>query len=661
MAQNFYRKIKTLRHPHILRYLDGIESKDMLIIVTDRVIPLKSFVKLNIQTEKKTSTQNMMVAWGFQCLLQALKFVNADCKLLHDAIASDSIFVTLGGDFKLAGFFITSEVDANRRSPSDIFCRNKDIISNDYQPPERRKGDLSLICQTSLVSDVYGLGCILSECFEPDTASLSMIEKSKHIPPLLRKVFSSMMSEHPGKRPSAAQIYESKGFQKAFSNKYVKTLLFLSEIQIKNDLEKLDFLKELDRNVADFPSNAAFYKIIPAMNDMLNFWSHLPKKNTENEFDVSHSALIISIIVKICKNRKELSQHKEILLPIITTLFNCNDRQTRILLLENLNLYANFIDDKLLNKKLFPKIVAGLGDNTVALKEITLKSMVTLAPKLSKSNLNDNLVKAIIRLLDDNEPSLVTNAVICFSKLLPEFNDKTRKKVISGVFPKALKAKYEHTRLAGLRGIKSAIDIEDKSSDKVSDDEINSAKLFVSKLIPAISFSLLDSSSTVRKEAFITLRFVVDKIEAVSNRLNEPNQATSSDKSVEIGTTDYFSAASKWATSLTRATSSSSPEETNGVTSTISIEKKDTLENKPTSLDSDSQSENLFDDDSDSEFVNKRTTLESKFIAKTAQSKIPTSSLKLKKQSSSGPKMNKKSATEVAKQLLEEDDFFSNF
>ncbi|CAN0479959.1 unnamed protein product [Hapterophycus canaliculatus] len=34
------------------------------------------------------------VAWGMHCLCSALKFLHEDCKLYHNNISTDSVFVT---------------------------------------------------------------------------------------------------------------------------------------------------------------------------------------------------------------------------------------------------------------------------------------------------------------------------------------------------------------------------------------------------------------------------------------------------------------------------------------------------------------------------------------------------------------------------------------
>lgn len=53
MAQNAFLKLRTLRHPYIIRYLNGKEIEDRSItIVTERVVPLNSYKN---SVDKETS------------------------------------------------------------------------------------------------------------------------------------------------------------------------------------------------------------------------------------------------------------------------------------------------------------------------------------------------------------------------------------------------------------------------------------------------------------------------------------------------------------------------------------------------------------------------------------------------------------------------------
>lgn len=128
LTQNALRSMKTLRHPNILSYLDGTEiasrhvktataSQNTVWIVTEPVMPLKYYLEsLREQYGSSSEEFTISVAWGLRSILQALKFINNDCKILHGRITSQSIFVTTVSSYSsrtLSSHIYSREVTGN--------------------------------------------------------------------------------------------------------------------------------------------------------------------------------------------------------------------------------------------------------------------------------------------------------------------------------------------------------------------------------------------------------------------------------------------------------------------------------------------------------------------------------------------------------------------
>lgn len=69
-ANNYFKRLKTLRHPNILPFLDGLEldatNPQVAYIVTEEVIPLEEY--LNSKTENGETIVKQYpasIAWGF--------------------------------------------------------------------------------------------------------------------------------------------------------------------------------------------------------------------------------------------------------------------------------------------------------------------------------------------------------------------------------------------------------------------------------------------------------------------------------------------------------------------------------------------------------------------------------------------------------------------
>ena len=70
LARNAYKRMRTLRHPYVLAWLDGQESESKLTVVTDYVRPLSEVLR---EIEQWTDVERNLVSWGvFQVAVRSL-------------------------------------------------------------------------------------------------------------------------------------------------------------------------------------------------------------------------------------------------------------------------------------------------------------------------------------------------------------------------------------------------------------------------------------------------------------------------------------------------------------------------------------------------------------------------------------------------------------
>lgn len=155
---------------------DGVESDDAVVMVTEPAIPLSAWLEANKPLEdgspgpagtKKTDFDAACV-WGVYSLVTGLNFL-AGCDLLHGNVSVDSIFVTKGGDWKLAGFdhCVESSGGSDDTGFPDRWFRDNDgrgPCPAPYKSPERASGDwgsISVAPRTAM--DAYALGVTLLE------------------------------------------------------------------------------------------------------------------------------------------------------------------------------------------------------------------------------------------------------------------------------------------------------------------------------------------------------------------------------------------------------------------------------------------------------------------------------------------------------------------
>ena len=70
----------------------------------------------------------------------------------------------------------------------------------------------------------------------------------------------------------------------------------------------------------------------------------------------------------------------------------------------------------MVNESLFSNVAMGFVDTSPALRELTVKSMVTLAPKLKPASMQQ-VMRAFAKLQMDEEAAIRTNTTICLGKI----------------------------------------------------------------------------------------------------------------------------------------------------------------------------------------------------------------------------------------------------
>lgn len=122
-------------------------------------------------------------------------------------------------------------------------------------------------------------------------------------------------------------------------------------------------------------------------------------------------------------------QHR--IVPCLVKLFSSPDRSTRVKLLERIDEFAPHLKPQIVNDKiygyvslfrnlfpLFRNLVSGFLDTNPAVRESTVKAMVTFAEKLNYNNLNMDLMKYLAKLQgSDDQPGIRTNTTICLGKI----------------------------------------------------------------------------------------------------------------------------------------------------------------------------------------------------------------------------------------------------
>ena len=427
-----------LRHPNILAFKDTVETEErgetVIYIVTEAVAPLAETMrslKLNaVQREQ-------YLAMGLNQALSAVSFLNNDCKLIHGGISTAAIVVTEGLDWRLHGFDLVTEHAWPAALGADVpLTAASWMVGAQYKPGEVAKSDWQSVRDgPSWAVDAWGLGCLIQEIYSGTAlAKTEDLRGTDRIPATLLPFYQRLLASSAPRRLNCAKILEAG----VLKSKLGETMAFLENLALKDSSEKDSFFKRLPAVLPSIPDPVAQRKLLPLLASSLEFGGAPP--------------IALLTLLKIGATMSE-EDHARQVVPILTKLFASNDRGIRRGLLENISSYGPALPNSLVEEQIYPNVQTGFGDVNPYLRELTLKSMVVLGPKLSVRTLNQNLLKHLAKLQVDEEPAIRANTTVLLGNIAPQLSDATCKKVLLNAFTRALKDPFPPARAAGLRAV----------------------------------------------------------------------------------------------------------------------------------------------------------------------------------------------------------------
>jgi len=276
------------------------------------------------------------------------------------------------------------------------------------------------------------------------------------------------------------------------------------------------------------PKPAAQWKILPALTNSLEFGGG--------------SARALEPLLKIAGVLNE-EEYQEQVVPTIVKLFANTDRQMRIPLLERLPLMVEHLSSKVINDSIFQHLSIGFADTSVILREMTVKSIVPLAPKLVPRTMQ-LVMRAFAKLQLDEEAAIRTNTTICLGKIAAHIDPPTREKVLIPACCRALKDPFPPGRAAGLMSLTAT-------------QQFHSSIDIATKILPNVAPILLDAEQEVRQAALTCLRVYTQRLERASAQLSLPLEQRQAAGGVEDdkSSVDLSNAADKVLTSMSWLTS----------------------------------------------------------------------------------------------------------
>eukprot|EP00095_Tigriopus_kingsejongensis_P012694 maker-scaffold22_size673200-snap-gene-5.35 protein:Tk12694 transcript:maker-scaffold22_size673200-snap-gene-5.35-mRNA-1 annotation:"hypothetical protein TcasGA2_TC008834" len=509
VASQAVKRLKTLRHPAILAFLESQEIDGVSVsLATERVSVLSAHLDELDRDGLRGTIRDQYLGWGLYQVLMGVHFLTHDAQLRHNGLFGDAIYVNKAGDWKL--FALDRVLPTSETSlPAARLPALAKYDSPEVSDPSKARAS------TPWSRDMWGVGIVIWEVFNGPLPAAKSLGQLGQIPKKLSGLYMELVAANPGKRPNPKEKMRSCPY---FKNPLLDTLLFLEELQIKDDSEKNRFYGELGPKLDQFPGHVCQFKILPELLKAFQF--------------NNAGASILGPVFKIGQNLGS-EDYVRMIIPCIVKLFASNDRNARFKLLNQVEHFVVHLEPKVVNDEVFPHIQNGFLDQEPIIREKTVISMIFLAPKLSFANLDECAVtKHFSRLLRDEQAGIRTNTTVCLGKIARYLHYSTRQKILIVAFTGKLRDPFPPARIAAINALAAT-------------QQYYTIPETSSRVLPALCQALIDPEEPVRKQAFKVVRGFIDKLEQVSNNPSLREEMESEVKSTNSDS--KLAAASSWA------------------------------------------------------------------------------------------------------------------
>lgn len=491
LARAGVSQIKRLKHPDILQYRASAENADgSIFIATEPATPLATVLASQKQEMNRESIQ-----WGLYTISRALGFLHQS-GLIHGRVNAASIFVTPNGDWKLGGLEAVTQ-----HAAASSLGRHVSLQPAAYQSPEFANGNWQMVATSSPGAvDSWSLGCLMFHCHSGSLSSPDQLRKTQSIPKQLITAYQKLLASNPSSRAPAGQLPNHPYFK---SSKFVELNLFVENLALKGELEREAFLTKLPSLMDRLPDGFCTFKILPMVSDSIMTGNAAQAafatvvKMKERLSDADFSACVVKAhAVKWYST---------------TTL----DRNVKVEMLAKIDLFAKHFDSSTVNSAIFPAMTVAMQDNqSPALRDAAVKSVLHVASILNDKNLNSALMTHFAKLQVDPEPAIRTNTTVCLGRLASRLNQATRQKVLIAAFLRSLKDPFPPARAAGANALLLTADLY-KASEVAT------------RILPSIMPLTVDESADVRALAFKLVSTFLPLLEKNHEKMNESAKVAS--------------------------------------------------------------------------------------------------------------------------------------
>jgi SCY1-like protein 1 len=243
-----------MKHPNVLKYIDGVETSDEIRVVTEDAIPLKVALQ--------EDTKQFFMKYGLLQLLRGIDFLSNKCGIVHGNIGIGSVFVDSASEWKLAGLEYSHA--AGEPPPPKPASLSK------YDPPEAAKGGSK---KTPVYStDMWGLGVLIYEVYNGELQHTSDLRNTRKIPKDLVPHYCTLVSANPNSRPNPKDLLEEMRAHGGYlSDPMISIAVGAEELHVMEATQRKNFLDDLNKRIASFPKSFCTEKLLTCLLNTFEF------------------------------------------------------------------------------------------------------------------------------------------------------------------------------------------------------------------------------------------------------------------------------------------------------------------------------------------------------------------------------------------------------
>ncbi|CAK9786513.1 hypothetical protein CC85DRAFT_256266 [Cutaneotrichosporon oleaginosum] len=503
LAKNALKKLRTIRHPDVIKYIDSVETETHIYIATEPVRPVQAVLRdwgtggalTGSAAARGKAGKEAWLGWGVRSISTALAFLNAPPLSQHHAyLIPSTVFITPAMEWRLGGF----ELLTGRDDGAGVLWGLGGVApgnAGEYSSPEVKKGGWGVLRDTDpAFEDTYLLAMWLFWLFNPEKpppqlSTAPTPAMAGAIPKRLFPLWKRMVNPNARTRLSTTNfVAEAQASGIWSDNPLVSLVDGLDGFELRSDGEKAMLLRTI-KDAAEggsLPEPFLVHRVLPSLLHSLS----LPN---------APSAQMLPLVLALGKQVPPSTYAKVVLDPVIK-LFASPDRGTRMALLDGLDEYADRLDKHMVTDRIWPHLTTGFADTVPVIREATIKAVYPLASKLSDRILNNDLLRLLAKMQQDQEASIRTNTCILLGRLAPMLGPNTKKKVLVPAFARSLKDSFVHARVAALMALMATVECYDR------DD-------LAGRVIPNMAHALVDKEKIVRDQAFKAMAMFVKRVE----------------------------------------------------------------------------------------------------------------------------------------------------